>query len=94
MSSITAKELARRVDQFVSPETEPDDAIPLVRKIPTEQLAEFFSNARSRLDAQAKEYAATQEQVPNWIGAAHPLAPYEVRRKVELLETEWRMRHN
>ena len=86
--------LTDQIEAFVDWDLDPEAAIPIARSIPTGQLAEFFGQARTRLDDLAKQWARGQADVPHWIGAAHPRAPYELRRKTEILEMEWRARHS
>jgi hypothetical protein len=94
MTTLSSEELEKLAETFASWECPEDhEAVRIARSIPTEQLAEFLRKASARLDALAKEWARQQKDVPHWIGAAHPRAPYELKRKRELLETEWRIRN-
>ncbi|GAB3389039.1 hypothetical protein [Lysobacter fragariae] len=91
---MTPEALVQRAEAFASWDCTPSEATSIVRGIETPQLADFLSEAHNRLDAHAKQWALGQPDVPNWIGAAHPRAPYELREKTQILEMEWRARHD
>ena len=86
--------LQQQIEAFASWDTDEMAVIPIVRGIDAARFPEFYRQARTRLDERAKEWAQAQETVPDWIGAAHPLAPWELRMKVEALDIEWRGRHD
>ena len=85
--------LSQQVEAFVAWGTDPDDAIPIVRNVDPPDFHEFKRQCHGRLDELAKQGASEQDDVPNWIGAAHPRAPWNLRRKLEILEMEWRVRN-
>jgi hypothetical protein len=86
--------LQQQIEAFASWDNDERAVIPIVRSVEATRFQEFYRHAHTRLDQRAKEWAKTQETVPDWIGASHPLAPWELRKKVEALEVEWRSRNN